>query len=182
MNTKLKIDVRGGIIEVEGEESFVKSIYEEHKERLFANAKPQDKQQTGGQIKPDENDTGIGGGTDGKLLSEYGTVGDVFGDIENFKDLGSDDRALIAAALVQTKSGTQSFVGHPVNKELANAGYRSRRINHDLEANMAMKPARIVQLRKSGKSQQARKTYKVTTEGFKAVSRFLTGISNEDTK
>lgn len=36
--TKLKIDLNSGILEVEGEEAFVREIYQEYKERLLKNA------------------------------------------------------------------------------------------------------------------------------------------------
>jgi hypothetical protein len=62
-----------------------------------------------------------------------------------------------------------------VNKELKNLGEGILNITSALDALKAQKPALALQLKKAGKSRQARKTYKVTVAGLKFVENMIRG-------
>ena len=83
------------------------------------------------------------------------------------------DRALVTAYWVQTHDKVAEFDAYTINKELTHLGYKVGNITNALSALMNRKPALVVQLRKSGSSKQARKSYKLTTSGQQAVNQML---------
>jgi hypothetical protein len=84
-------------------------------------------------------------------------------------------RALVAAYWFQVCLGQSEFDGQSINTELKNLGHPSKNITSDLSSLMNQSPRLAMQLRKSGKSQQARKTYKLTVEGVRRVKALLAG-------
>jgi hypothetical protein len=60
-----------------------------------------------------------------------------------------------------------------VNKELKLLGEGVPNITMAVDALRSQKPALAVQLQKSGKTRQARKTYKLTVAGIKEVERMI---------
>ena len=85
------------------------------------------------------------------------------------------DKALVAGYWLQVCQGSESFDGFSANKELKNLGHGINNITNAIDSLKGQKPALVLQLRKSGKSQQARKTYKVTVTGIKAVEAMING-------
>jgi len=83
------------------------------------------------------------------------------------------DRALVAAYWVQYCEGAESFDAQRVNTELKHLGYGIANITSALDALKSQRPALVLQLRKSGTSQQSRKLYKVTGEGEKRVAELI---------
>ncbi|MGF1594617.1 MAG: hypothetical protein ACFCUW_15150 [Kiloniellaceae bacterium] len=83
------------------------------------------------------------------------------------------DKALVAAYWLQVCQGTDSFEGFAVNKELKHLGHGITNITTAIDALRGQKPALVLQLKKSGKSRQARKTYKITVTGIKAVEAMI---------
>ena len=83
------------------------------------------------------------------------------------------ERALTAAAWMQDTSYPEGFDSFSVNKLLKNLGYGVGNITRSFDALMDGQPAAIMQLRKAGTSQQARKSYKVTDAGFKRIQNIL---------
>ena len=121
--------------------------------------------------------------------STYGTVG-TEGDsssngsavvqFEHFAELydacapkDDTDRAIVAAYWVQIVPGKSQFTGHEVNKELRNLGHGITNVSAPLGRCINKKPALVLQIRKAGKAKQARKTYKLTREGIKAVQAMM---------
>ncbi len=84
-------------------------------------------------------------------------------------------KALIAGYWIQECEGAESFDGQRANKELNHLGHRVPNITNALGSLSGQKPALAIQLRKSGTSQQARKTYKITAAGISAVKEMLNG-------
>lgn len=76
------------------------------------------------------------------------------------------DRVLVAGYWLQAIKGQPSFQALDLNKELKNLGHPIGNVTDALTSNKDRKPSRILQLRKSGSSRQARKTYKLTHEGL----------------
>lgn len=83
------------------------------------------------------------------------------------------EKALVVGVWLQDNIGHDSFSSQAINTELKHLGHGIANITNALEQLKEMKPAYIQQLRKSGSSQQARKTYKVTIAGIRAVKTMI---------
>jgi hypothetical protein len=83
------------------------------------------------------------------------------------------ERALIAAYWLQVSQGNEEWDSFLINKELKNFGIPSSNITRDIDVLVRRIPRWVHQTRKEGTSQQARKTYTLTTEGKRAVERML---------
>lgn len=80
---------------------------------------------------------------------------------------------LVAAYWVQVLKKQESFGSLELNKLLKDLGHGVTGTAKVMTTLIAKKPALILQLKKSGKSQQARKTYKLTDAGKKAVEQMI---------
>lgn len=104
-----------------------------------------------------------------------------FGDFASLYDAANPpnavERALVAAYWFQAVQGDVDFDALSLNKELKHLGHPSTNITRDLDALINRTPRLVIQVRKSGNSKQARKKYKLTTEGRRAVERMLNGGS-----
>ena len=85
------------------------------------------------------------------------------------------DRTLVAAYWLQVCEGADAFVSFDVNRALKDLGHGVSNITKALDLLKRQKPALVLQLRKSGKSRQARKTYKVTNAGIATVLEMTRG-------
>ena len=83
------------------------------------------------------------------------------------------DKALVVAYWMQFHEGAPSIETQGVNTRLKHMGHGIGNVTRAFENLKRTKPQLIVQLRKSGTSKQARKTFKVTTEGKKYVEQLL---------
>ncbi|MCY3817686.1 MAG: hypothetical protein OXG59_15495 [Gammaproteobacteria bacterium] len=83
------------------------------------------------------------------------------------------DSALVAAVWLLDQ-GSEQFAALAINRELQNLGRRIGNITDALSSLQSKKPALVVQVKKAGRSRQARKTYKVTRPGIERV-REMTG-------
>lgn len=83
------------------------------------------------------------------------------------------DKSLVCGYWLQVCQGAENFDGFSVNKELKNLGEGIANITSALDALKTQKPALALQLKKAGKSRQARKTYKVTVAGIKSVESMI---------
>ena len=70
---------------------------------------------------------------------------------------------------LQFQQGQSDFGAYEVNAALKNLGEGVGNITTAFDTLKARKPADVIQLKKSGTSKQARKTYKVTLHGKTAV-------------
>jgi len=85
------------------------------------------------------------------------------------------DRALVVGYWLQVLQGEQDLDSFQINKELKNLGHGVGNITNALTSLIQRKPQLVIQTRKSGSSQQARKRYRLTDAGLKAVERMLNG-------
>lgn len=85
------------------------------------------------------------------------------------------DKALVGGYWLQVCQGAESFDSFSINKELKNLGEGVANITSALDGLKGQKPVLCLQLKKSGKSRQARKTYKITVAGIKAVEAMIGG-------
>ena len=88
--------------------------------------------------------------------------------------------ALTAGYWLQVCKGAESFDGFSANRELKNLGHGIANITKALERAKDQKPALVLQLKKSGKSRQARKVYKVTVAGVRRVEEMIESNSQGD--
>jgi hypothetical protein len=94
--------------------------------------------------------------------------------IEKWSPSTQADWALLGAYYFQKIMGEQNVTGFQVSTELKQHGYGVTNITDSFSANMEAEPARIL-TKKSGKSKQAKKSYRVTTAGIKYVEDRLNG-------
>lgn len=83
------------------------------------------------------------------------------------------EKALVAAYWIQMSSGAVNFASQEVNSELKHLGFGVSNITDALTQLMNEKPSLAIQLKKSGNSKQARKTYKITDSGVRKVEEML---------
>jgi hypothetical protein len=85
------------------------------------------------------------------------------------------EKALVLGGWLQQVQQIDGLDSFRINSELKHLGYGIGNITRALEYLIGAKPALMLQLRKSGTSRQARKTYRVTDAGLKKISQMLTG-------
>jgi hypothetical protein len=106
-----------------------------------------------------------------------------FADFPSFFDAANPqsgpDKALVAAYWFQVVKGQEDLDSSALNRELKNLGHPSTNITRDLDALIKRTPRLVIQVRKSGTTKQARKKYKLTREGIRAVERMIGAVSEE---
>lgn len=85
------------------------------------------------------------------------------------------EKALVAAYWAQIGQSQPSFGSQTLNDDLKDLGHGVGNITDALTALKEERPALILQLKKSGTSKQARKTYKLTQEGIRRVHAMISG-------
>jgi hypothetical protein len=100
----------------------------------------------------------------------YQTVAEL---VEATRADGGSEQALAVAFWLQQIEANDGWTGARVNAELRNLGHAQANITSTLTRLMRKKPALVVQTAKSGRAQQARKTYKLTTAGIRSVEQML---------
>ena len=83
------------------------------------------------------------------------------------------EKALIASYWEQVCQSSPSFASQSLNAGLKDLGHGIGNITEALTALKNDRPALILQLKKSGTSRQARKTYKLTQEGMRRVQTMI---------
>jgi hypothetical protein len=83
------------------------------------------------------------------------------------------DKALVAAYWMQICQNVSSFPSQSLNNQLKDLGHGIGNITEALTQLKHDRPALVLQLKKSGTSRQARKTYKLTQEGAKRVQLMI---------
>ena len=83
------------------------------------------------------------------------------------------DKALIAGYWLQECQGCEEFPSQLANKDLQNLGHALVNVTEAFNQLKSKKPALAIQVKKSGKSQQARKQYKLTQAGIVAVKAMI---------
>ena len=100
-----------------------------------------------------------------------------FGDFADLFDAANPEsgveNALIAAYWFQAIQKHAELDSQQLNSALKNLGRPSSNITRDLDSLMTRSPRLVIQVRKDGNTKQARKRYKLTTEGLRSVERML---------
>lgn len=104
---------------------------------------------------------------------EPGRFGDLAGLIVAASPSTDAERALVGGYWSQVEKQQQEWDSQSVNTQLKHVGHGVGNITDALSSLIERKPQLVIQTRKSGKSRQARKLYKLTTEGVKRVEDLL---------
>jgi hypothetical protein len=86
-------------------------------------------------------------------------------------------RALVAGYWFQVCKKQSDFDSQSLNTELKQMGHGVSNITRALDELIKHRPQLVIQIKKSGTSKQARKRYRVTGEGIKAVAKLVAGKS-----
>lgn len=124
------------------------------------------------EIEEPESDNEAATGTHSAASLNFSTFAELY---DAARPKSQSDKALLGGYWLQQCQGAESFDGFSVNKELKNLGEGIANITSALDALKGQKPALALQLKKAGKSRQARKTYKVTIAGIKIVENMIRG-------
>lgn len=125
---------------------------------------------------PPASSAGAAGSVGHTSAVEFSSFADLFGDAGPVTD---SDKALVGGYWLQVVQGAEDFVAQAVNEELKNTGNAVGNITRAFDALRGSKPQLVRQLEKSGKSQQARKKFKLTTAGIQRVQTMLKGALND---
>lgn len=87
------------------------------------------------------------------------------------------DKALVGGYWLQICEGAEAFASQAINDNLKNLGEGVGNVTQALDGLKNAKPALILQIKKSGKSKQSRKTYKLTHAGVKTVEDWIANNS-----
>jgi hypothetical protein len=83
------------------------------------------------------------------------------------------DKVLVGGYWCQVCEGKEEFSAQVVNDQLKEIGAKVANVTVAFNTLKAADPSLVLQVRKSGKTQQARKLYKLTVAGIQAVERML---------
>ncbi len=83
------------------------------------------------------------------------------------------DKVLVGGYWFQVVQGQEDWDSQSLNTSLKQMGHPSSNITRDLDALIKRTPRLVLQVRKEGTSRQARKRYKLTREGIRAVEAML---------
>lgn len=103
---------------------------------------------------------------------KFDTIADLY---DAFQPKSQADKALVAGYWKQVLEGNKDFDAQSANTLLKDLGYGISNITNAIEGLKTQTPALVIQTKKSGSSQQARKTYKVTDAGKKYVESMISG-------
>lgn len=106
-------------------------------------------------------------------ITAFASIADLFGKA-GFKT--ESDKVLLVAAYLQSKENKEELTSREINKELNHLGHGVSNITAAINILINRKPSLMIQTRKQGKSQQAQKKYKVTSEGLKAAEAMISII------
>jgi hypothetical protein len=143
-----------------------------------------DKYDPTGQLKQQVQSNGNAGGGSGVRGAENsdpkpGSDGGEYERISDLVDAAAPqtivDYVLVASYWFQVLGGKESVAAQEVNSALKDLGHGSSNITDSFTSLMERKPPHVRQVQKTGSTRQARKRYRITEEGLKAIARMLSG-------
>lgn len=112
----------------------------------------------------------VSGAEDSIAAGRFSSFAELF---DAAQPTGDREKALVAAYWAQACSGQENYPSQMLNDQLKDLGHRVSNITEALTRLKSEKPALILQLKKSGTSKQARKTYKLSQEGIRRVQQMI---------
>jgi hypothetical protein len=106
----------------------------------------------------------------GGQIASFDSVADLFAACSPKTD---GDKSLLVAVFLQEKMGQKELTGYEINKQLNHLGHGVKNITMSIQQLIDRKPQLMIQTKKEGTTKQAKKKYKVTAEGIKAVKQML---------
>jgi hypothetical protein len=113
----------------------------------------------------------------GPPSSHYGSFAELF---DAAKPNTEREKAMVAAYWLQVCQNAESFQSQSLNDLLKDLGHGIGNITEALNQLKNDRPALLLQLKKSGSSRQARKTYKLTQVGARRVEAMTQGVTAEE--
>jgi len=113
---------------------------------------------------------GLRSGNDREPQSAFRDFADLFAETNPKTE---SEKALVAGYWFQVVQGQPDLDASQVNAELKNMGHGLSNVTRAFDDLMAGRPQLAIQTRKGGKSKQARKKYRLTSEGIRAVENLL---------
>ena len=113
-----------------------------------------------------------GGAAESGPSRSFSSLPDLYSTVSPASD---SSRALVVGYWFQVMQGEQDLDGFQINKELKHLGHGVSNITTALSSLIDRKPQLVIQTRKSGNSKKARKRYRLTDAGIKAVERMFAG-------
>ena len=110
------------------------------------------------------------------VAEEFGGVGDL---VHATQAGAGPEHALVVGYWFQVIQGRDSWTGADINSTLKNLRVGLANVTKTLDRLKAKKPALVMQVGKSGRSRQARKSYKLTTAGIQEVRQMLASGSED---
>jgi hypothetical protein len=108
---------------------------------------------------------------------EYGRISDL---MDAANPTTTADHVLVASYWFQILQGQEDFTSQAVNSELKDLGRESKNITDSFNTLMKRTPPAVRQVQKSGSTRQARKKYRLTEPGIRAVQRMIRGEGGTD--
>jgi hypothetical protein len=126
------------------------------------------------QSKADDNPQSVSGETQSDSQTsqqpQHQNFADFFAAVNPQTD---SERALISSYWLQVKEGKESVRAYDVNALLKDLGHPINNITRAFDHLQSKSPQLIMQIRKKGRSQQARKRYRVTQAGIDKITEDL---------
>jgi hypothetical protein len=85
------------------------------------------------------------------------------------------DKVLVVGCWFQVVRGESELESQSINAELRNLGYPVSNVTRAVDKLASSTPRYVMQTKKSGATQQARKKFRLTVEGIKRVEQMLGG-------
>jgi hypothetical protein len=115
------------------------------------------------------------------LAPEIGLIAGQFSDFASLftatNPATEAEQALVAGYWYQVCQTSPDFDSQTINTELKQHGHGVGNITRALDTLISQEPRLVIQVRKAGTSKQARKRYKLTTEGISRVKQMMTGAT-----
>lgn len=114
-------------------------------------------------------------------LEDMLPVFEMFIDLYDAANPSTDmERALVGGYWLQVQNNQETWNSFSVNKLLKDVGYGVGSISKSFDRAQDHKPALVRQTSKSGSSQQAKKTYRLTQPGIKFVEKLCYAKYNHE--
>jgi len=119
----------------------------------------------------------IPGGIEAAAIPSSATPSRTFLNLSELFDAANPDtgldKVLVVAYWFQQLQHEEEWESQSLNTQLKHLGHPSSNITRDLDSLISRSPRYVLQTRKEGTTKQARKRYKLTREGIRAVEAML---------
>lgn len=109
----------------------------------------------------------------GETAASLSTQSDLAGLFEAAEPATEPEKVLVAGFWRQQLLGESDLDAQLINSELRHLGHGISNITRAFDQLINQRPQLAIQTRKSGSAKQARKKYRITAEGMRAVQRMI---------